>query len=186
LDATLFRQVYDPLSFRSAIPRQPQVVMAPVPYIDASIGIEPGRAVVQGLELSSDWRPLPSLRQQLGYTWLMASVPQTLSRSGSALIQSPRHLLTLRWSYDVSPLLSVDAWVRHSSARGQDAAQIGYLPARTVLDLSARWSVARNVVLGARAYNLGGPRRVEIRPDLGYSKPVEVAPGLGLRIEISH
>jgi hypothetical protein len=46
--------------------------------------------------------------------------------------------------------------------------------------------VARNVVLGARAYNLGGPRRVEIQPDLGYSKPVEVAPGLGLRIEIRH
>ncbi len=186
LDATLFRQVYDPLSFRSAIPRQPQVVMAPVPYIDASIGIEPARAVVHGLELSADWRPLPSLRQQLGYTWLQASVPPTQSRGGSALLQSPRHLLTLRWSYDVSPLLSVDAWARHSSARGRDATQPGHLPARTVLDLSARWSVARNVVLGARAYNLGGPRRVEIQPDLGYSKPVEVAPGLGLRIEIRH
>ncbi|MEY2873587.1 MAG: hypothetical protein RLZZ373_958 [Pseudomonadota bacterium] len=186
LDATLFRQVYDPLGFRSAIPVNPQVVMASTPYIDASLGRDAGRAVVQGLELSSDWRPLPSLRQQLGYTWLTTEVPESLSRNGSALMQSPRHLLALRLSCDLSPYLSVDVWARYASERGRDATSASYLPARKVLDLSARWSVARTVVLSARAYNLGGPRRVEIRPDVGYSKPVEVGPGVGLRVEISH
>ena len=186
LDATLFRQVYDPLTFRSSVPENPQVVMAQTPYIDASIGREAGRAVVRGAELSADWRPMPSLRQQLGYTWLATAVPETVSRNGNALSQSPQHLLTLRLSYDVSPHLSVDAWARYSSARGSAATSASYIPARKVLDLSARWAVARNVVLSARAYNLGGPRRVEIHPDLGYSKPVEVAPGVGLRMEISH
>jgi iron complex outermembrane receptor protein len=150
------------------------------------MGREAGRAVVRGLELSADWRPLPSLRQQLGYTWLATKVPETTSRNGNALYQSPHHLLTLRLSYDVSPHLSVDAWARYTSERGHDPASASYLPARKVLDLSARWSVARDVVLSARAYNLGGPRRVEIQPDIGYSKPVEVAPGIGVRVEISH
>jgi iron complex outermembrane recepter protein len=186
LDATLFRQVYDPLGFRSPVPVNPQIVMTQTPYIDASMGREAGRAVVRGLELSADWRPLPSLRQQLGYTWLATKVPETTSRNGNALYQSPHHLLTLRLSYDVSPHLSVDAWARYTSERGHDPASASYLPARKVLDLSARWSVARDVVLSARAYNLGGTRRVEIRPDIGYSKPVEVAPGVGVRVEISH
>ncbi|WP_310463590.1 TonB-dependent receptor [Sphaerotilus sp.] len=186
LDATLFRQVYDPLGLRSPIPVNPQVVMAQTPYIDASLGREAGRAVVQGLELSADWRPLPFLRQQLGYTWLATEVSESQSRNGSALTQSPRHLLTLRLSYDLSPHLSVDAWARYTSERGHDTASASYIAARKVLDLSARWSVARDVVLSARAYNLGGPRRVEIQPDMGYSMPVEVAPGVGLRVEISH
>ncbi|MDZ7856043.1 TonB-dependent receptor [Sphaerotilus sp.] len=186
LDATVFRQVYDPLSFHYSVPVNPQVVMAQNPYIDASLDRVAGRAVVRGVELSADWRPLPSLRQQLGYTWLSTEVPETVSRNGNALSQSPKHLLTLRLSYDVSPHLSVDAWARYIGSRGQDPASPSYLPARKVLDLSARWSVARNVVLSARAYNLGGPRRVEIHPDIGYSKPVEVAPGVGLRVELSH
>jgi iron complex outermembrane receptor protein len=186
LDATLFRQVYDPLGFRSSAPVNPQVVMAQNPYIDASLGRVAGRAAVRGIELSADWRPMPSLRQQLGYTRLTTEVPETVSRNGNAMSQSPRHLLTLRLSYDVSPHLSVDAWARYTSARGNAANPTGYLPARQVLDLSARWSAARNVVLSARAYNLGGSRRVEIQPDLGYSMPVDVAPGIGLRIEVSH
>jgi iron complex outermembrane receptor protein len=185
-DATLFRQVYDPLGFRSPIPVNPQVVMAPTPYIDASLGRDAGRAVVQGLELSSDWRPLASLRQQLSYAWLRTEVPDSQASRGGGLDQSPRHLLTLRLSYDISPLLSVDAWARYTSERGHATTSASYIPARKVLDLSARWSVARNVVLSARAYNLGGPRRVEIQPDIGYSKPVEVAPGVGVRVEISH
>lgn len=185
VDATLFRQVYDPLGFRSAAPVNPQLVMAQTPYIDATLGRAPGRASATGLELSADWRPLPSLRQQLSYAWLRTEVPDSQAGRGGALVQSPRHLLTLRLSYDVSPMLSVDAWARYTSERGTDARAAGYIPARKVLDLSARWSVARNTVLSARAYNLGGPRRVEIQPDIGYSKPVDVSPGLGVRVEIS-
>lgn len=185
LDATLFRQVYDPLTFRAPAPVNPQVVMARTPYIDATLGRQPGRAEVRGLELSVDWRPLPSLRQQIGYTRLVPEVPVSAARSPGALNDSPRHLLTLRLSYDVSPHLSVDAWARHASARGAAADRPGHVPARTVLDLSARWSMSRTVVLGARAYNLGGPRRVESLPDIGYSTPVQVSPGVGLRLEIS-
>jgi iron complex outermembrane recepter protein len=188
LDATLFRQFYDPLGFRSTVPVNPQVVMAPTPYIDASIGRVAGHAVAKGLELSVDWRPVPSLRHQLGYTLLNTEMPMALAGNGnsSALSRSPRHLLTLRLSYDVSPYLSVDAWTRYTSQRGSDSTLASYTPARTALDLSARWSVARSVVVSARAYNLGGPRRVEIQPDLGYSTPVETRPGVGLRLEVSH
>lgn len=185
-DATLFRHHHDPLGFRASVPVNPQLVMAQTPYIDASLGRSPGSAVSSGVELSSDWRPFPSLRQQLGYTWQRTEVSGDHVGRGGAMENSPRHLLTLRLSYDISPHLSVDAWARYIGARGQDPASPSYLPARKVLDLSARWSVARNVVLSARAYNLGGPRRVEIHPDIGYSKPVEVAPGVGLRVEISH
>jgi iron complex outermembrane receptor protein len=185
-DVTLFRQVYDPLGFRSVVPVNPQLVLAQNPYIDASLGRMPGRASASGLELSADWRPLPSLRQQMSYTWLRTEVPASQVGRGGALEQSPRHLLTLRLSYDISPHLSVDAWARYSSERGVDPASASYIPARKVLDLSARWSVARDVVLSARAYNLGSQRRVEIQPDIGYSKPVAVAPGVGLRVEISH
>ncbi|MEX8495414.1 TonB-dependent receptor plug domain-containing protein [Sphaerotilus sp.] len=186
IDATVFRQRYDPLAFRAATPVNPQVVMAPTPYIDASLGRMAAQAAVAGLELSSDWRPLPSLRQQLSYSWLDTKVPATVAASGGTFAQSPRHLLTLRLSYDVSPLLSVDAWARCTSERGQDSTSASYIPARKLLDLSARWSVARDMVLSARAYNLGSPRRVEIQPDVGYSKPVDVRPGLGVRLEISH
>jgi len=185
-DATWFRQRYDPLGFRSSTPIDPQLVMAQTPYIDGALGREPGRAAVTGVELSSDWRPLPSLRQQLSYTWLRTEVPDSQAARGGSLEQSPRHLLTLRLSYDVSPLLSVDAWARYTSERGRDPTSASYIPARKVLDLSARWSVARNMVLSARAYNLGGPRRVEIQPDIGYSKPVDVSPGVGVRMEITH
>jgi iron complex outermembrane receptor protein len=186
VDATLFRQVYDPLGFRAAQLIQSQLVMAQTPYLEATMGRAPGRASVSGLELSADWRPLPALRQQLGYTWLHTEVPDSQASRGGAIVQSPRHLLTLRLSYDVSPLLSVEAWARYTSERGSDTRSAAYLPARKVLDLSARWSVARNTVLSARAYNLGGPRRVEIRPDFGYSTPVDVRPGFGLRMELSH
>ena len=181
----MFHQVYDPLGWRSTTPTDQQPVMAPTPYIDAALGREPARAVMAGVELSSDWRPLPSLRQQLGYTLLHTEVPDRLVARGGALVQSPRHLLTLRLSYDVSPLLSVDAWARYTSERGRDSTSAAYIPARTVLDLSARWLVARNMVISARAYNLGGPRRVEIQPDIGFSKPVDVSPGFGLRVEFT-
>ncbi|MFM2052272.1 MAG: hypothetical protein RL456_309 [Pseudomonadota bacterium] len=183
-DLAIFRQRYDPLTFTAAAPVNPTMAMAPVPHLQADLSRVPGRAAVSGLEAALDWRPLPAWRQQVVWSRLATRLDPASPGDGSGLLASPRHRVSLRTSYDVSPHLSVDAWLRHTSAR-EHALPARRVAARTVLDLGGRWAVSRSVVVALRATDLGVGRRVEIHPDMGYSVPVTVSPGVALRVEMS-
>jgi len=184
LDAVLFRHDYDPLSFNPAGLTGAELSMFPQPHLDASLRRVPGRARVSGLELSLDWHPLPSLRQQFSGAWSRGEeFPAAAGDSARLRERLPARLLSWRTSIDLTPHLGLDVWVRHTAARGS-ASTGTRVDARTVLDLSTRWAVSRDVTLSLRAWNLGTAKAVEIHPDLGYSQAVISRPGVGLRAEM--
>lgn len=184
LDAVLFRHDYDPLSFNAAGLTGAELSMFPQPHLDASLRRVPGRARVSGLELSLDWHPLPSLRQQFSGAWSRGEeFPAAAGDSARLRERLPTRLLSWRTSIDLTPHLGLDVWVRHTAARGS-ASTGTRVDARTVLDLSTRWAVSRDVTLSLRAWNLGAAKAVEIHPDLGYSQAVISSPGVGLRAEM--
>jgi len=184
LDAVLFRHDYDPLSFNPVGLGTPELSMLPQPHLDAALRRVPGRARITGLELSLDWHPLPSLRQQFSGAWSRGEeFPAAAGDSARLRERLPSRLLSWRTSIDLTPYLGLDVWVRHTAARGS-ASTGTRVDARTVLDLSTRWAVSRDVTLSLRAWNLGAAKAVEIHPDLGYSRAVISSPGVGLRAEM--
>jgi iron complex outermembrane receptor protein len=184
LDAVLFRHDYDPLSFNPVELTTPELSMLPLPHLDAALRRVPGRARVSGLELSLDWHPLPSLRQQFSAAWSRGEeFPAAAGDSTRLRERLPSRLLSWRTSIDLTPHLGLDVWVRHTAARGSVSTGTR-VDSRTVVDLSTRWAVSRDVTLGLRVWSLGAAKAVEIHPDLGYSRAVLSGPGVGLHAEM--
>ena len=127
------------------------------------------RATTRGFELAADWRITNSWRQQLTYARLDSGAPRPLIVTSFGA--SPRHLLSLRESFDLGSKWMLDLWLRYTAAR-QDAL-VPYLdvPARTTLDVNARWAVHADTTLSAGAHNLGSKPRPEINPGLSSVPP---------------
>lgn len=113
----------------------------------------PVRATTRGIELASDWRITKAWRQQLAYSYLQThfSAPMVLTTLGG----TPRSLISLRESFDLSNQWMLDLWLRYTSARKDPIVPALDVPSRTYLDVNLRWLITPRTSLSLGAHNLG-------------------------------
>lgn len=189
LDATVFVHRYSPL-IENAQPSNVtslDVVMGPWgPYLLANMNRVLGSATTRGFELAADWRVQPGWRLQASYAYLDVDSTGAADNAYEGLSASPRNLLSLRSAWDLSPALTLDAWLRYTGRRDYVIAQFGDVGSRTTLDMNLRWRARPGVVLSAAAHNLGPKRRQEIAQDYGFSASTQAERALVLKAELSY
>ncbi len=120
------------------------------------------RATTRGVELAVDWRIANFWRQQLAYTYMETrfSSPDIVNTLGG----TPRSLISLRESFDLSNRWMLDVWLRYTSARKDPLVPALDLPSRTALDINLRWAMTPEVTLSLGGHNLGRHYTQEINP----------------------
>jgi iron complex outermembrane receptor protein len=150
-DVTVFSHQYSNLR----IPGTPVLSYAGFPaYIDATIPItNGGELTLNGLELSSDWRPTQDWRFQLSYTYNDVGHVDAAQASASSLVL-PENITSLRASWTPTSNTNADLWWRYMGARSSPgfppAARSGY----TSVDLRLGWKPRRNLELALIGQNL--------------------------------
>lgn len=129
------------------------------------------RATTRGIELSADWRIAKFWRQQLAYSYMETrfATPALITTLGG----TPRSLISLRESFDLSNRWMLDVWLRYTSSRKDPMVPWLDVPSRTALDLNLRWVMTPELTLSVGGHNLGRQRTQEINPRI--SSPVERA-----------
>jgi iron complex outermembrane receptor protein len=161
LDATVFLMKHDRI--RGFVPGEPSVVAGPSPHVSVPVtlaNLAAGEA--RGVELASDWYPLPRLRLRAAYSYLQ--LRQT--RGGGASEDgppagefadrtnpwkiSPSHQARLWASFGLGRAWDLDLAGRHVSAlRGQR------IPAYTVFDARLAWRPSPPLEISVSGRNLG-------------------------------
>lgn len=119
------------------------------------------RAWANGIELSADWNVTPSWRLAPSLS-LYRIYNISIDREAEFAVGTPKRLFTLRSSYDVSPSLQWDVWLRHAS----ETRTFRYVPSRRIdaywtLDMHLGWKVNRALELSLVGKNLLDQRHVE-------------------------
>jgi iron complex outermembrane receptor protein len=129
------------------------------------------RATTRGIELAADWRVTKAWRQQLAYSYMETqfATPMIVTSMGG----TPRSLVSLRESFDLSSQWMLDLWLRYTSARKDPLLPWLDVPSRTALDVNLRWLVVPDVTISIGAHNLGPQYRQQINPRI--SSPAERA-----------
>ena len=127
------------------------------------------RATTRGFELAADWRISTAWRQQLTYARLDTSFAKPLLVTPFGA--SPKHLLSLRESFDLNSHWMLDLWLRYTSARQDALVPSLNVPARTMVDINVRWAVRPDMTISAGVHNLGPKSQQEINPGLSAEIP---------------
>lgn len=129
------------------------------------------RATTRGIELAADWRIAKFWRQQLAYSYMETrfDTPAIITTLGG----TPRSLISLRESFDLSSRWMLDIWLRYTSARKDSLVPFLDVPSRAALDINLRWAMTPEVTLSLGGHNLGRRYTQEINPRI--SSPVERA-----------
>lgn len=182
VDVAAFDQRYDPLS---VLIEQPTIDMNTIasPVVVASLNNRGATVRTRGLELASDWRVAPQWRSRLHVGYLDVTTAPAPGES-AALFRSPQWIAMLRESWDVSPTLTVDAALRHTSARPDPSGLGQGSPSRTALDVNLRWQASPALTVAATGHNLGPKRQQEIASDLGFSVPTQAERAVVLKAEL--
>ncbi|MBC7699354.1 TonB-dependent receptor [Aquabacterium sp.] len=125
------------------------------------------RATTRGIELAADWRIAKYWRQQLAYSYMETrfSTPAIITTLGG----TPRSLISLRESFDLSSRWMLDVWLRYTSARKDPMVPFLDAPSRTALDINLRWAMSPEVTLSMGGHNLGRQYTQEINPRISSS-----------------
>jgi iron complex outermembrane receptor protein len=115
LDATAFYNHYDDLRLRQPGAAFPDF-SGEVPVLNQTVGLSnAGRGNIHGLELAADWRPTQQWRLQLAYGYMRSRFEARLA--GNNIEEDdmlvPRHVLSLRSSWDPGNNLELDGWLRY-------------------------------------------------------------------------
>jgi iron complex outermembrane receptor protein len=113
-----------------------------------------GEMTLNGIELTTDWRFAPAWRAQLAQTWNhvseVSTVP-TVDASGTV----PNSITSLRLSWTPRSNITVDAWLRHTTARPAVPTHL-QLERRSFsgLDLRLAWRPQKALELSLTGQNL--------------------------------
>lgn len=176
IDVAGFIQNYDPLlgvplDLLSAPPLVSDVTVNGQRLITYAAS-KPTEATSRGVEVGVDWRINKAWRQQFAYSHMAThfSSPMLLTTMGGA----PRHLASLRESFDINSALTLDFWLRYTSARRDPLLPQLDVPALTALDVNLRWLVVRDMTISAGAHNLGRRQAEQLNPRVSSPIPRSV------------
>ena len=141
-------------------------------------------ARTKGLELTIDWRALPSLRLQGNYSLLHLNVTPPGNPAGDSLAamyegNAPRRQWSLRAAWDVARGHRADIWLRRSGALPPVGVS-GY----TTLDLRYAWKASENVELSITGQNLLDARHPEYVAEVLTSEQMQAQRGIHLKARL--
>lgn len=181
-DLTAFYNIYHHL--RTFEPETPIVVTDPVPNLVLPYRYaNKMKAETAGLEVAAFWKPSASLNMAFSYSLLSSKFeldedsqdPFALAgseRQGSA----PRHQLSLRGTYDISPKLQFNAALYYVDKLWGPG-----IPAYARFDAGLTWHPSKHFSLTLGAQNLFNERHREMGNVL-YEQPTQVERNIYIRL----
>ncbi|EHQ52804.1 TonB-dependent receptor, plug [Ectothiorhodospira sp. PHS-1] len=159
LDLTAFVHRYDNLRAATTITDPNMLLMgendayliAPTRFINS------GELTVTGMELTGDWRTSEALRFQLAYSFNDTGEFTGGDRLFSSFI--PRHIASLRSSWNIGHQVDMDLWIRHVDRRPRPF--LSPMDAYTTMDLRMAWRPEKRLELSLVAQNLLDSERTE-------------------------
>lgn len=133
----------------------------------------------RGVELATEWNPLPSWRLQLNASRMWVDAGENTAYDGNTLLygSSPKYQGGLRSSYNLTADRQFDLWLRrigglaHSDQyRGTSLATP--IAARTELDLRFAEQVSDSLELSLTLQNLLSKNEIQFHPDYSPTLPV--------------
>ncbi|MCG5509525.1 TonB-dependent receptor plug domain-containing protein [Ectothiorhodospira lacustris] len=119
--------------------------------------INTGELTVTGIELAGDWRAGEKLRFQLAYSYNDVGEFTGGERLFSSFI--PRHIASLRSSWNLNHQMDLDLWIRYVGQRYQRF--LAPLDAYTTMDIRLAWRPQQKIELALVAQNLLDSERTE-------------------------
>ncbi len=129
----------------------------------------------RGLELSTEWNPMPDWRMQINASRLW--VDGGPDNTGVVYGNSPKYQGSIRSSYNFTPDRHFDLWLRRIGGLTTTSAIYGSLgatpvPARTELDLRFAEQVNESLELSLTMQNLLSKQQLQFYPDYMPSLPI--------------
>lgn len=163
-DLTLFYNQYDDLRSLPATPGLVQQLE------------NEGELDVYGGELSATWRIRPDLMATLNYAHNQTTAEKN-QRLEAALV--PRHIASLRVSWDICPTVGADLTAYHVDDRNEEeAGGFFHLEAFTSLNLALRWRASPSVIFRLVGQDLLESRQVETVARVPLQPPIAVPRGV--------
>lgn len=138
-----------------------------------------------GLEIALDWLPQPDWRLQANASLFEIDARDGLpgSSAGEFIGSTPTHMVSLRSSYDITPKLQWDVWLRHTgkvrgTGRGDDL-----VSAYTTLDMRLAWKPRRDLQISLVGQNLLDASHPEVVMLNIVSTPVEIERGVYVKVD---
>ncbi|MDO8990380.1 MAG: TonB-dependent receptor [Sideroxyarcus sp.] len=126
----------------------------------------------RGLEMSTEWNPLPVWRLQLNASRMWVDAGANASYDASSLLygSSPKYQGSLRSSYNFSADRQFDLWLRRIGSlayadQNRGTSLAAPVPARTELDLRFAEQVTPSLELSLALQNLLSKDEVQFHPD---------------------
>jgi iron complex outermembrane recepter protein len=123
---------------------------------------------VYGLELEGTWQPTERVTLRAGYTLLQEDLRVKPGRNdlnaGRGETFDPQQQFQLRGSFNLTPAVEFDAWLRYVDEISNDARGFAPLPDYVTLDLRLGWSVFRSLQVALVGQNLLEDRH----PEFGF------------------
>jgi len=152
--------------------------LSPVPHAVVPAAIEnrmSGESA--GMELNSEWQPIPGWRLRGNYSFLRMMLHPTAPNpdpgTATASSRSPHHQFVLQSSSDLGHDLEFDISLKHVS--DLSGFPIGEY---TTVDLRLAWSGIEGLELSLAGQNLFDGSRLQFQPDLLPSVPTKIGPSV--------
>ena len=173
LDLTLFYYAYDDLIGYTPSPPKVNPTATPPRITQVSTMENAMEGQTWGLELASNWEPIPRWRLQTAYSFFRASISQKEGHETSVTDDTdnaaPAHQLSLRSGLDLPRNLFFDLWLRYV-----DDVQENAVPSYTELDLRFAWKPTPKVEVSIVGQNLLHESHPEFIETLLWVQPAEV------------
>ncbi|BCS98456.1 TonB-dependent receptor [Desulfoluna limicola] len=173
LDLTLFYYFYDDLHGYLPSPPQDNRDETPPHIVQTSTIVNAMEGQTWGLELASNWDPMPLWRLQSAYTLFQARFNNKTAYASSVSVEtdnaSPTHQCSLRSGFDLPRHVTLDLWLRYV-----DGIQDKRVDAYTELDARIGWKPMKGLELSLTGQNLLNKRHPEFIETLLWVSPTEV------------
>ena len=171
LDMTFFYNNYDDLIYLT-----PNVVNIFTGQVTSSFENN-ASAQTWGFEAATEWRPFDPLRLQLSYSYLQLNSSQQGTFQQERSQNDPKNQVSFRGSYDITPTIAFDTWVRYVDSLliqnvflGTESTVDSYIG----LDLRLAWKPIPSLELSVVGQNLNNSTHLEyIDAAFAYPKQLE-------------
>ena len=173
IDLTLFYYTYDDLIGLTPAPPKLNPTATPIRISQISTMENAMEGQTWGLELTSNWEPIPIWRIQTAYSFFRASITPKDGYETSVTDDSdhaaPAHQISLRSGLDLPRNLFFDLWLRYV-----DDIQENTVAAYTELDVRFAWKPLPKVEFSIVGQNLLHESHPEFIETLLWVQPAEV------------